>query len=390
MPTFDVAEYRLRLDRVKARMDDQGIEVLLCTGPANIAYLSGYDGWSFYVPQLVAVALDHPTPIWIGRGMDANAARLTSWLPDADILPYPDDCVQNPARHAMDFVAEELIRRGWGTAAIGLEMDSDYLSPRGYETLKAALPNARFRNGQALVNWVRSVKSPAEIAVMEQAARILEKTMAVAREAVAPGVRQCDAAARILAAQVSGTAEFGGDYTAIVPMLPSGKGTNTPHLTWSDAPFCAGELTILELAGCRQRYHCPQARTLFLGTPSPKIADTAKVVVEGLNAALDAARPGALAQDVEAAWRAVIARHGLIKDSRIGYSIGLAYPPDWGEHTISLRPGDRTVLQPNMTLHVIPGLWLEDWGIEISESIHITETGARPLANVERALFVTG
>lgn len=388
MPIFDIAEYRARLARTKSRMAEQGIELLLSTSPANMYYLTGYDGWSFYVPQLVVIAQDRDDPIWIGRGMDANAARVTTFLGEDDIVSYADDCVHNPARHAMNFVAEELIRRGWETAAIGLEMDSDYLSPRGYEALKADLPNARFLNAQGLVNWVRNIKSPAEIAVLDQAGRILERTMAAALEAVEPGVRQCDAVARIMAAQIAGTAAAGGDYAAIVPMLPSGKGTNTPHLTWSDAPFKRGELTILELAGCRLRYHCPQARTVFLGQPPQKIADTAKVVVEGLNAAIDAARPGAVAEEVEAAWRAVIARHGLIKESRIGYATGIAYPPDWGEQTISLRPGDRSELRPDQVLHIIPGLWLDDWGIEISECVHITATGARPLANVDRALFV--
>jgi Xaa-Pro aminopeptidase len=132
------------------------------------------------------------------------------------------------------------------------------------------------------------------------------------------------------------------------------------------------------------------ARTTFLGKPPKKMTETEKVVTEGTNAALEAARPGATCEAVEAAWRAVIARHGITKESRIGYSVGLNYPPDWGEHTMSLRPGDKTVLQPNMTLHVIPGIWMDDWGIEISECIHITERGARPFCNFPRKLFVVG
>jgi len=173
-----------------------------------------------------------------------------------------------------------------------------------------------------------------------------------------------------------------------VPMLPTGEGTSTPHLTWTDQPFVKGEATILELAGCRLRYHCPLARTLFLGKPPQKLVDAAKYVVEGVGAALDAARPGARCEDVEAAWRQAIAHSGLVKDSRIGYSCGLNYPPDWGEHTMSLRPGDLTELQPDMTLHLIPGIWLEDWGIEISEAFRVTETGSETLCAFPRQLFV--
>ena len=81
-------------------------------------------------------------------------------------------------------------------------------------------------------------------------------------------------------------------------------------------------------------------------------------------------------------------RYGIVKDSRTGYSIGLSYPPDWGERTMSLRPGDRTELKPGMTFHFMTGLWLETMGLEITESILITETGVECLANVPRKLLV--
>ena len=83
-------------------------------------------------------------------------------------------------------------------------------------------------------------------------------------------------------------------------------------------------------------------------------------------------------------------KHGLKKDSRCGYPIGISYPPDWGERTMSLRSGDTTVLEPNMTFHFMPGLWFEDWGIEITESIAITEDEPECLASVPRELFVKG
>jgi Xaa-Pro aminopeptidase len=239
-----------------------------------------------------------------------------------------------------------------------------------------------------LVNWVRSVKSDAEIELMQRAARILENCMTTGIDRVREGVRQCDAVADIMHAQVSGTPEFGGDYTSIVPMLPSGEGTSTPHLTWSDQPFNRGEATILELAGCHQRYHCPQARTVFLGQPPQKLSDAASWVLEGMDAALEAVRPGALCEDVEHAWRECVAKYGLTKDSRIGYSTGCNYPPDWGEHTMSLRPGDRTELQANMCFHMILGIWMDDWGLEISETFRVTDKGAECLADVPRPLVV--
>ena len=92
--------------------------------------------------------------------------------------------------------------------------------------------------------------------------------------------------------------------------------------------------------------------------------------------------------ELVSAWRRAIAKSGLVKESRIGYSTGLNYPPDWGEHTMSLRPGDRSVLQPDMTFHMIPGIWQDDWGIEISECFRVTDTGAEPFCTTPRRLFV--
>lgn len=114
----------------------------------------------------------------------------------------------------------------------------------------------------------------------------------------------------------------------------------------------------------------------------------AKAVMEGIQVALDVVKPGVTCEEVELAWRKTIKKHGFEKESRIGYSTGLNYPPDWGEHTASLRPGDRTMLKPNMVFHMIPGIWLDTYGIEISEAFVVTEKGCEVLANVERKLFI--
>ncbi|SMF82580.1 Xaa-Pro dipeptidase [Tistlia consotensis] len=388
MATFEQAEYEARIARTKAEMAARGLDALVVTDVANMHWLTGYDGWSFYTPQCVVIGQELEQPLWIGRGIDVNGARVTTFLKPEHIHPYPDDYVQTPLKHPMGWAGQVLEGYGLGGKRIGVETDSYYFSPRALGALQGALPNASFQDADLLVNWLRIVKSPAEIALMQQAGEIMDLVMSTAIESIDPGVRQCDAAAAIYRAAVSGTPEFGGDYPAIVPMLPTGLGTSTPHLTWSDAPFRSGEATILELAGCRLRYHCPQARTLFLGSPPQRLAEAAKWVVEGIEAALAAARPGATAEAVERAWRETVARGGLLKESRIGYSCGLNYPPDWGEHTLSLRPGDTTELKPDMTIHLIPGIWQDDWGIEISECFRVIERGAEPFCTTPRELIV--
>ncbi|MGC1429655.1 MAG: M24 family metallopeptidase, partial [Albidovulum sp.] len=158
--------------------------------------------------------------------------------------------------------------------------------------------------------------------------------------------------------------------------------------TWDDAPMKSGEGTFFEIAGVYRRYHCPLSRTVFLGKPTQTFLDAEKAVLEGMEAGLEAAKEGNLCEDIAHAFFGVLKTYGIIKDNRTGYAIGASYPPDWGERTMSLRPGDKTVLQENMTFHFMTGLWMEDWGFEITESIRITKTGYECLADVPRKMVV--
>ena len=385
---FTEAEFAQRLAATKLRMSAAGLDALIVSDPANMNYLTGYDGWSFYVHQCVVVAQDLAEPVWVGRGQDVNGARLTTILPRENIVGYSDDHVQSTAKHPMQAVARALAERGLAGERIGVEADAYYFTAKSLEVLRSELPNARFEDAGVLVNWVRSVKSDAEIALMRQAARIAERVMQTAIDEIGVGVRQCDVAAAIQAAGARGTEDYAGDYPAIVPLMPTGVGTSCPHITWLDEPFAAETGTTIEIAGVRRRYHVPMTRTVYLGTPPEKMSHAAEVVVEGIAAGLAAAKPGALARDVHAAWTKTIERHGLFKDSRCGYSVGLNYPPDWGERTISFRSIDETVLEPNVTMHFMPGIWLDDWGIAISETIRITETGVETFCDFPRKLFV--
>jgi Xaa-Pro aminopeptidase len=102
---------------------------------------------------------------------------------------------------------------------------------------------------------------------------------------------------------------------------------------------------------------------------------------------LDAARPGAVCADLEAAWRRVISPRGIEPAAYIGYTVGIGFAPTWGELTASLRPGNRTVLAPGMTFHCIPVIWREDGTIVISESFEVTGAGGKAFADVPHAPF---
>ena len=385
---FPQSEYERRVERTKERLHERDLDAIVVSDPANMNYLAGYDGWSFYVHQAVVVTRDHPEPVWVGRDMDKNGARATTWLSEPNMRAYSDDHVQSPHDlHPMDFVATVLADLEVDDGRIGLEMDASYFTAKSYTRLQSNLPDAEFTDTTLLVNWLRVKKSDREIAYMEEAARISERAMQAGIDAIEAGVPEYEVAAEIYDRLIRGTDEYGGDYPAIVPLMPSGDHTGTPHLTWTDRKFEAGDPVLIELSGCRHRYHSPLARTAFVGDLPDAIERTTEIVTEGIEAALDAVGPGVTCEAVERAWRETIAQYGVEKEDRIGYSMGLGYPPDWGEHTASIRPGDETVLEEGMTFHMIPGLWEDDFGVELSETFRVTSTGAETLADFPRELF---
>ncbi|MCA0984772.1 M24 family metallopeptidase [Halobacillus yeomjeoni] len=385
---FDILEYHQRLKETKQRMEEKGIEVLLITDPANMNYLSGYDAWSFYVHQMLVIIIDEPQPLWIGRYQDANGAKVTTWIYDENVIPYPDYYVQSDTHHPMDFIAEILLQIGHGNRRIGVEKDNYYFTGMALERLKNGLKNAAFLDATLLVNQVRLIKSDQEIEYMRRAAKITDLAMEKGIESIQPGVRECDTAAEIYYHLVKGTPDYGGEYPAIVPLMPTGEHTSIPHLTWSEKPFIDGNAVIIEIAGCYKRYHVPLARTVSIGQPNEKLKQVAPVVLEGIENVMAFAKPGVTCGELEEVWRRSIKKHGYEKEARLGYSVGLNYPPDWGEHTGSIRRGDNTVLQANMTFHLIPALWFDTDGIEISETFRVTEKGSERFTAYPQELII--
>ena len=95
-----------------------------------------------------------------------------------------------------------------------------------------------------------------------------------------------------------GTPEFGGEYSSIETLLPTGKGTSASHLTATQDKFVTGEATIIELSGVYKRYHAPMARTVFLGKPDQQKIDTMNKTIEALQSGIDSTKPGNTADDV--------------------------------------------------------------------------------------------
>ncbi|MCR8725723.1 M24 family metallopeptidase [Frigidibacter sp. ROC022] len=385
---FSQSEYDRRLALVRRGMEAAGLDILYVTDPSNMAWLTGYDGWSFYVHQGVIVP-GQGAPIWWGRGQDAQGARRTVYMDESHIHGYADALVQTTAAHPMQDLARHLTDLGGARARIGVEMDNYYYSAKAHAVLEEELPEATLVDATALVNWQRGVKSAEEIAFMRKAARISENVVQLALEMAEPGLPKNRLVATIQAAQVVGVGEDWGDYPAIVPLLPSGADAAAPHLTWNGAPLQRGEATFFEISGCYRRYHAPLCRTVHFGPPPDYLSRASDALCAGIEAGIAAAQPGARACDVANALHAELAKAGIERNARCGYPVGLSYPPDWGERTISLRDTDQSELKPGMTFHFMPGLWMDGWGLETTETILIRDSGpAETLCFMDRKLFV--
>ncbi len=385
---FSNKEFKNRLKKVQSEMQKKGIELLISQDTANINYLTGYDAWSFYYSQCVIVHVNSDEPLCFVRAQDAGGAFITTYLKKENIIIYDEKYIHTWPTHPYDALVDLIRKKKWDKINIGVEMDAHYFTAYCYEKLKKGLPNAKILDSERLVNWVRVEKSIAEIEYMKKAATISEMAMKTAMETISPDVRQCDAVAEIQRTLFRGTPKYGGEYASIATLLPTGKGTSASHLTASDKKFVNGEATIIELSGTYKRYHAPMARTINLGKPDQKKLDAMKATNEALEEGINASKPGNTANDVAEKFWGVLDKYGIKKESRTGYSIGIGYPPDWGEHTLNIYKGDMTELKPNICYHMIAVMQFGDWGVESSESIRITETGNELLCNFSRDLHV--
>ena len=386
MKNFSREEYSLRVKKTLDSMASKNIDTLLVADPANIYYLCGFDAWSFYMPQTMIISSKLDEPICFVRQMDVGGAYIQTYLKDENIIAYPEKLVHMPPRHPYEYLIEVIKDKKLDTGVIAVEMDAHYFTATCYSKLVDGLSNCKLIDSGFLVNWVRFIKSDKEIEYMHQAARNVEVGMQAAIDHINVGTRQCDAAAAIYGGLIKGMEGFGGDYPSIAPMLPTGQGTSAAHLTWSNELFKENEATVIEISGAYKRYHCPMARTVFLGKEDQEKLDVMNKTIEALEEGKAAIKAGVTADSVAQRFWKVLEKYNIKKDSRTGYSIGAGFPPDWGERTLNISKDDPTILETNCTFHMIAVMQMGDWGVEASDAIRVTDKGFEVLSNFSKEL----
>lgn len=385
---FEIAEFDNRLASVRERMSDVGFDCLVITDPCNIYYLTGYDAWSFYTPQALLVFPDHKLMLVV-REMDRAGALMTSVLSADQIVSYDEGLVQTPDGHPFEFVGKIISSiLDSRNQRIALEMESYYLSIRAYNELLRLFPNAVFQDAKFLVNWVRFRKSPREQVLMREAGALLTRVMNDTTNAIYAGASEREAVAVSYASNIAGCDGSGGSYTSSPSFFLSGERIKTPHLPWSDKIIENDTQINLELMGNRLRYQCTMGRTVFVGEPSKKLYDLEKIVCDGIDEVLALIKPGVTCHEIADFFLNFLQKRGIEKNSRCGYSQGIAYPPTGGELTASIRRGDETVLSEGATMHFLPAIWSDNTSLIISEPFLVTESGVDLLCNVDRKVFI--
>jgi len=375
---FSLEEYQQRLDGLRSRMNDRGVDAMLINTPENLFYMTGYQTPGYYWYQTLIVPLEGE-PVFITRLQEGTNIEPRTWVEES--RPYNDND---------DWIAktrDTLKEWGLDRKRIGLEFKRFFITIDDFQRLNALLPEATFKDASGLVEQGRMIKSPQEIEYMRLAAKATEAATRAAIDATEVGVTENDVAAEVHAAQI----RAGSEYTGLPLFISSGPRTDMVHATWYRRELQQNDSMLFEMVASYHRYHAAMFRPVYLGDPPDVVIKGAEVTIDTLQKAKAIIKPGTPVGDV----------HKLIQDNLVG-RLGLA--TDWGEgHIISFYMDDPTPLQAGMTFHLIvparvapipaDGHYysnrLDAQPVPCSDTILVTEDGCETLTGgVEHKLYV--
>lgn len=373
---FDAAEYDRRQAALRARMDERGLDAVLLSGPENQYYLTGYETTGFHsFPQTLIVPRSGPTLLVTRQLEEGNAAAAYG----LGSRGYRDD--DNPA----EVLGLALYGLGLAEATLGVEKAVPWLTVRLFEALQRALPSAKLVDVSGLVELMRAVKSPAEIAYMRQAAVAVGAGMRAGLAAIREGVNEREIAAAVFPARILAGSHFVRNPTYIT----AGPRSALAHATWLGRTLMRSDVVFLEMGANVRHYDAALIRTGIVGAPSDLLRRAADASLAGLTAALGTVRAGIPASDVYRATREAIAKEGCEQFflHRAGYGIGIEFVTWIERGGVSLDAGSPTMLEANMTLHLVPYLLLPGVGsVGFSETVCVTADGCEVLTQCPRAL----
>lgn len=372
---FAKAEYDGRVARARALLQAAGIDVMIVTGPENIFYLTGQQTPGYYTFQALVLPVDGE-PAFVIRQLEYFNFVSNTFISGAQVYGDGDQPV--------NFLVNVIKQRGWAGKRIGIDKRGWFLPIATYEALREQL--GEIRDAAGIIEQLRIVKSPAELEKMAVAAGYVDAGMRAGLAAVKLGGSDND----LVAAMMGQAIAAGSEYVGMEPLVSVGRRSGVPHGTWRRGKMATNQPIFLEMAACHDRYHAALMRCAWLGNAPQVAIDMEKTCQDGLQAAMDAIKPGEPCAAPHLACQAVIDRAGYTENfkKRAGYSIGISFAPDWGEGGIlSLYTGVTTELKPGMTFHIPVAVRIYgQFTVGVSETVVVTESGCRALGRTERPM----
>jgi Xaa-Pro aminopeptidase len=328
---FGLAEYAARLDRIRDRMAADGIDLLYLTAPESLFYVSGYtcEWYQSESPKQwpptsgIAIHAGRDDFMLFDTPSEQVMVRFVTVARDVRIFPIEE------RRDGIAFIVDELEAAGWLGGMVGLEFHSHRPNPAVSRRFQAAFEEAgcRVADGSDVLRELRWVKSPQEMAYIEQAARIADIGLSAAREALVPGGTELE----VYGEMVRAMARAGGENPGITLPVLSGPKANCGHALASRKKIVAGEQVNIDVCGVYNRYHCNAARSFFIGEPPAEVLEHYAKAAGALEVLEGILRPDLTVGELVTTLKAYYEEAGIWSDASWvgGYEMGIAFPPDW-------------------------------------------------------------
>ena len=338
---FTPEEFAARRDRLTLKMEENKLDALLLFAQESMYWLTGYDTFGFCFFQCLVVKSDG-SMVLMTRSADLLQARHTSNLDN--IVVWTDRDNANPAIDLRNILTDlDLLG-----ARIGIEYQTHGLTGANARRLDEQLQSfGKLFDASGLVDQLRLLKSPAEIAYARRAAELSDDALDAAMKLVRGGASEAD----ILAAMMSANFAGDGDYPANEYIIGSGADALLCRYKSGRRRLDANDQLTLEWSGVFRHYHAPMMRTIVIGEPRARHLELYEAARDALNAVQDAMTPAATFGDVFDAHARTMEAHGLTRHrpNACGYSVGARFTPSWMDPQM-FYTGNPESIQPDMTL----------------------------------------
>ncbi len=360
LPPMDVAT---RSDRLRACFEQAGIEALLVTRLPNVAYLTGFTGSA----GIVLVGPDEIVFVTDGRYAEQAAEQLATAGVPARIEVRVSQSAQ---REVMSGAAG-------GYRRLGLEAHGvTWAQQRAFAG--EWFPDAELVATELLVEDLRRVKEPGEVARIQAACAIADDALAV----VAPRLAERPTEREVALWLELEMRDHGASGTSFDTIVASGPNGAKPHARPSDRVIEGGEPVVIDFGCIVEGYCSDMTRTLSVGEPGPEAQRVYEVVREAQQSGRDAVSAGAECARVDKACRDVIEAAGW-GDAFVhgtGHGVGLEI-----HEAPRVAATARDTLANGYVVTVEPGIYLPGvGGVRIEDTVVVTDDGADALTRFSK------